>query len=910
MKTPIRLLAPVSACAGLLASLPAYADPIEVTFTPPDMAAQDLCLPRPPDHHVVARWAAWDGTELSEPSNAIIRRDLRLLREADAERWFDTIERAQSLLADRAQAYGEASRLRDRLSLLMAAGRTDQIVEEGLAQALVDLAPGASGSVKETAAEILTAGLGGVARDEDAALALLRSAAYEGHPNAIIELAALSAAGTEVPDWTIAPDVAVTMAFGGKIGDADPLVCDRINQIASYYRKGDVVAADHDLAEDWYRFSASLGDYNAAWQVARYHLDAEFIDKDNDVLMAHLRQAAEGKLTFAMTELAQVLQRGALADQDMDRALALYEEAAALGDPTAYTRLANIARADRDGSREALERHITVLTAITQLPDPPAWSFLQLSDAILERDGRWDGEPAAQALVERALEIEPESGAAILRDARFRLRYLGTEAEFTTLTSDLRAMVRANGRTEFMQALQRAMHCRAPQAPFAEKAAFWYATEAFSGDMTITSDDLEGVEISPTDTPIILAQLQSQAVSDRSRSLANLMRYSDVGSEESIAKLIDRLRRNGEPVYSARGQAALRSGDRDSARAFLEQAVAAEEDGAMIDLARLYADPGLREEKLADIIRLATAAARRGNGRAIELLIEVDPEMDAAAAWDTFAADIDRTGDAQALTFALYHLKDPERIADYIGRIRAVIPCHGMAAIRVADAMTHLDRPDDARHWLDVARATSGGVDWELVATGDAILANAELYDDPLGTAMDLYRASTELGYPLGFRKILTMHKEGTVDLPMDEAVQLWTGYIGVTPVEDMASALELLKFSDDALRREVNQRIDVRGLYETAAEQGNPAAQLELAKILRDSEGPAAVDRYAELLQASAGQGQVEAMMLLSEAYAYGIGIRPDNDLSRSWLERAAEAGNPEAQSRVGLLSNERTSE
>ena len=909
MIAPLRFLAPVTACIAVSAGLPALAEPIEVTFTPPDMEAQDLCLPRPPDHVVAARWSDWDGAELTEPSNALVRRDLRLLRQADAERWFDTIERAQALLAERSEAYDEADRLRDRLSLLTAAGHTDQIVEEGLAQALVDLAPQASGSVKETAAEILTNGRGGVARDEAAALALLRSAAYEGHPNAIIALAAMTAAGTEVPDWTIAPDVAVTMAFGGKIGDADPLVCDRINQIASYYRKGDVVAADHDLAEEWYRFSASLGDFNAAWQVARYHLDAEYIDKDNDVLMAHLRQAAEGKLTFAMTELAQVLQRGALADQDTARATGLYEEAAALGDLTAYTRLANMARDNGTGSPEDLQRQVEVLTAITELPDPPAWAFLQLGDAILERDGRWAGEAETRALIDRALEIEPGNGAAILRDARLRLRYLETEAEFTQVTSDLRSMVRANGRTEFMQALQRAFHCRAPHAPLTDKAGFWNETEGFSGDMTITSEDLEGIAISADETPIILAQLQSQAINDRSRSLANLMRHSG-GAEDDLARLLNMSLRNGQPVYSARGQAALRSGDRDAARAFFEQAVASEEEGAAIDLARLYADPGIRDERREDIIRLATAAARQGNGRAIELLIEVDPAMDAAAAWETFAADIERTGDAQALTFALHHLSDAERIADYIGRIRAVIPCHGMDAIRMADAMTDLGRPDDARHWLDVAQSTATGVDWELVAAGDAVLANAALYDDPQGRALDLYRASAELGYPLGFRKLLAMRKEGRAEIPMDEAVRLWTDYIGVTPVEDMASALELLRFSDDALRRAVNERIDVRGLYETAAADGNPSAQLELAKILRDAEGAASVHRYAELLQASAEQGQDEAMMLLSEAYAYGIGVPADNDLSRSWLERAAEAGNSIAQGRVGLLSNERTSE
>tara|TARA_R100000322_G_scaffold133072_4_gene88968 strand:+ start:11468 stop:14167 length:2700 start_codon:yes stop_codon:yes gene_type:complete len=898
------------ACLALSAALPAQADPIEVTFTPPEMAPQDLCVPRPPNHEVRARWEGWDGAELGDRSNALVRRDLRLLRQMDAATWFDTIERAQALLDERSESYDDSDRKRDRLALLEAAGRSDQIEEEGLAQSLVDLAPGASGSVKVTAASLLSEGRGGVERDDAQALTLLRSAAYEGHPNAIIELASMSASGLDVPDWNIAPDVAITMAFGAKIGDADPLVCDRINQIASHYAKGDVVQTDHDLAETWYRFSASLGDFNAAWQVARYHMSAEFIDKDNDVLMAHLTRAADGELPYAMTEMAQVLQRGALAERDVDAAATLYEAAASHGDLTAYSRLANLAKQESDGSPDDRARIISLLTDITELPDPPAWAFAQLSDAVLERDGRWAGEEKAQALIDRALELEPGKPAAKLRDARLRMRYVDSDEAFTELTSGLRAMVRENGRTEFMQALQRVYHCRAPEAPVLDKAELWYGAEAFSGDMTITAAELNTGEMGPSEAFVTMAQLQSQALNDRSRSLANLLREMGEGSAEGLEALVGSLRRNGEPINSARGLAALRNGDRDAARVWFEKAVEADEDGAEIDLARLYADPGLREARRDDIIRFATEAAHQGNGRAIELLIDVDPEMDAQAAWEAFAQDIERTGDAQALTFALYHLNDPERIADYIGRIQAVIPCHGMDAVRMADAMLALDRPDDARHWFEVAKATASGVDWELVAVGDALLANADLFERPTEAAMTLYRKSAALDYPIAYRKLLAMRKEGKAEIALEDAKELWIEYLDATTVEGIPSALKLLKFSDPELKAAVQDEIDVRGLYATAAEQGNATAQLELAKLVRDAEGADGTGRYAELLQASAAQGQGEAMLLLSEAYAYGIGVETDPAQSRAWLDRAAEAGNPTAQSRVGLLTNERTSE
>jgi TPR repeat protein len=906
-----RLTAPIAACLAFTAGAPALAGPIDVTFTPPEMTAQDLCKPRPPGHEVRARWQDWNGDTLGERSDALVRRDMRLLRGMDAKAWFDTIERAQELLAERSDSYGEADRLRDRLSLLTEAGRTDQIREEGVGQALVDAAPMGSGSVKTTAAALLSEGRAGVEKDEDAALSLLRSAAYEGNPNAIIELAAMSAAGVDVPDWTIEPDVAVTMAFGAKIGDADPLVCDRINQIASSYASGEVVETDHELAERWYRFSASLGDYNAAWEVAQYHMRAEVIDKDNDVLMDHLRQAAAGHLPYAITELAQVLQRGALADRDIARAKDLYEEAAGYGDMTAYTRLASIAREESDGSAEDLARRIARLGEIIEQPDPPAWAFARLSDAVLERDGRWAGEARAQALTKRALEIDPQQSLARLQKARMDLRYVDTPEAVAALTSSLRAMVRENGHTEFMQGLQYIYHCRAPQAPEPDKAEIWYEAEAFSGDMTITSEALAAKGGgAPTDTLVVTAQLQSQALSERSRSLANLLEQLGEGAEDGLSDLIAMSAENGEPVNAARGRAAMRQGDRDAARRWLERAVEAGEEGARVDLAKFYADPETRDVERDQILRLATEAAHTGNGAAIELLLEVDPAMDASTAWETFGPDIERNGDARALIFALPHLDDPERIDDYVARIGAVIPCDGGDAVRMVNAMTALDRPEAARHWLDVARVTAAGVDWEMVAVGDALLEHADLYEGAEEAARELYREAAALDYPLAYRKLLSMRKDGQADIPVSEATELWTAYLGQATIEDIPSALRLLSFAEPELKAEVEERVDVRGLYTTAAEKGNPTAQLELAKIILDEQGQDGAERYAELLTASAEQGQDEAMMLLSEAYAYGIGVETDTEQSRQWLERAAEAGNPTARSRVDLLTNERTTE
>lgn len=893
----------MAACIALAGTQTLFAGPVEVNFTPPDMEPQQICSPKPPDHVVAARWEDWSGEDLGDRETTEVRRDLRILSAIDASAWFDTIARAEALMRDQSNTYSEAEWMRDRISLLLAAGRRDQFIEEGLAEKLVELAPGESGSIKSTAAGLLMAGQG-VPRDRAAALDLYRAAAYEGHPDAIMELARLSSEGTDVPDWNIAPDVAVTMAFGARLGDADAFVCGRINQIASYFAKGELVQKDADLAEDWYRFSASLGDYNAAWRVARYHLDAEEIQKDNDVMLAHLRQAAEGQLPYAMTELAQLLERGALVDRDIPAAQALYEQAAAYGDLTAYTRLANLARRESDGSPEDLARIIALLTSITELPNPPAWAFPQLSDAVLRRDGRWAGEDRARQLLDRALDIDPDHSASLLRKARFGLRYVETPSDFSAVTSRLRAMVRENGRTEFMQALQRAYMCRSPRAPMLEKAEFWHHAEEISGDMTVPTSDLDGTDQSAPEALVTVAQLQSQALNDRARSLAGLTQVLGDDGSASISALIARARRNEDPVYTARGLTALDLGQTDRAIAEFTKAVDAGEAGAELDLARLIAQRDPTGDRLDRFVRLATDAAHGGSGRAINMLIEVDPDMTPDLAWETFAKDIERNGDSRALTFALPYLDDPARVEDYLGRIQAVIPCHAADSIQLARALAGLDRPETARHWFDVAEAEAQGSDWEMVALADALMQSHSLVDDARGRAVALYRASAETGYPLAFRKLLTLRKEGRVDIPVEDATQLYVDFVDVSPMADIASALNLLRFSDPELRRAVEDRIDVRGLYETAAEQGDPTAELELAKMVRDDGGPDAISRYADLVGRSARQGNAEAMMRLSRAYAYGIGTSVDPEASRDWLLKAADAGNEAARETVDMMT------
>ncbi|MDN3722221.1 hypothetical protein QW131_30975 [Roseibium salinum] len=82
-----------------------------------------------------------------------------------------------------------------------------------------------------------------------------------------------------MPNWQIEPELAVTLAFGSLVGQLDERICDRMSRIAHEFARGGLVARNPQLAARWYRLAADLGDFNAAWDLAKLHLEADGFEK-------------------------------------------------------------------------------------------------------------------------------------------------------------------------------------------------------------------------------------------------------------------------------------------------------------------------------------------------------------------------------------------------------------------------------------------------------------------------------------------------------------------------------------------------------------------------------------------------------------------------------------------------------
>ena len=881
-----------------------FAEPVDVTFRPPDIESSEVCVPRSPIHKLVARWKDWDGASLPNQPIALMRRDLRLLRQADAKRWADTIRNANDLLLREVDSYDASDRMIDRIDLLIGLGDIDTLKKEGLPEKLLKIASSGSTSAQMMAANLLSNGIG-IEPDPKRAMELIRSAAYGGHPDALLQLAALTSEGTKVPDWDIAPNVAVTLAFGALLGDEDARVCDRINQIASHYEKGKVVKQDVDLAEDWYRLSAKLSGTNGAWNVALLHLDADRIERDTSVMLAHLRQASDAGLTYAQLRLGSIYERGALVEKDLGKAEELYREAADAGDPTALTRLVNLERDTSNGSEEAVAEIISLLEEMIKLPDTPAWAFSRLGNLLLEHEGRWAGEERAVAAFQHALEIDPNQVPARSRLARIAMRYVKSDQDFANVTSELRRVVSANGRSDPMLDLQASYQCRGPSAPQPVKSEYWAAIERFSGDKTIHLTGAQLREQSSNADPLVLAQLQTQALNTRAVSLANFLAIRDIDDDTGkLGALRAIVADAGAKTNSAMADVAMTLGRSDEqVEKWLRQAVENNEAGAKMALVRYLREDGVSSPQERDeILFLVRPLAQTGNGAAIRAIVELDDDVDPAAAWRTYADAIERNGDFEALVFALAHLGSDILVDDYVGRIRAVMSCYSANALELVRAMSALGRDEAAQHWIDIARATAE-TGWEFVAMADTV-RELDLSEDPVKLAASLYREGIRIGEPLAIRRILQMGKEGKIELTQDDTVDLYVQMVTTSPPQNIPSVLKMASFAPDSLRERIEARINRRDLYAKAAEQGNPVAQLELAKLIQDdARTPSDLKRYADLIQASAQQGNSDAMLLLSKAYSYGFGIERSAKISDEWLMRAAEAGNREAERTARML-------
>jgi TPR repeat protein len=895
--------------AGTLLSAPALAAPVEVTFLPPEIPAQEVCVAKKADPDVVARWRGWDGTSPLEGNPDDVLRDARRLRDLNPTGNFELVDK-MLVAASKMGAPKAPDVTIDRVNLYLKAGKVPQLRELGIIDGLEANAGGLAPKALNLLAGLYIDGLV-VKKDQDKGLGYLTQAAMGGNADALLRLAGMNTAGTPVPGWDLDPKLAVTMAFGALVGKLDPEICDRIGRIAREYSKGNVVKQDHTIAEQWLRLAADLGDASAAWKVAQLHLESELIVKNNDRLLKYLAMAADKNVAAAKVELGKLYEAGALLPQDKTKAETLYEEASKLGSRNGLFRLATLLEEEQTVPGN-LARYKAALTQLTDMPSPPGWAFSKLADVVLAEKGRWAGESEAQALLEKGVALEDADSAQAL--ASILLRHRDEPGVFERATELLGFAVTDAGKIDPMTDLRQAYLCRAPKGADLRLASFWQLTEDAAGNSTEFMDNEAIAGLDAATDPIELARLQTHALYGRPNSVAYYVDY--LQRNGASPEMLDFWQARIAPVTATLDAQARHRVNMSPTPEVIDEAIAqlqrARADGlprASVDLGSLLLDyfPNDPARK-AEAIGYLEEGAAQGQGEAILRLLPLEEEAGTGSA-DTLLARyqqaIEERGDADALLFAASTSHDIAQKRDYLYRAASVVDCTFENTIKLAGAFVDTEDDAETEHWLQVSLRLAGEDGWRHVAIGDRYMAMGG--PDRARTAIALYQDGVKMGDDTAVGRLVKIYADPDgADYAPTKAVEMFKRMIDDAQVADLGKIRDKVEKSPPAIRTAVMAEVDWSARYAAAAASGDAVAMRELGLYLRDSGTPSDARDASGWLKRAADGGDVVAMVELAKAYAMGIGIQPSIQQAQVLLKDAAGLGNEEAQRLLASMAVE----
>lgn len=889
---------------------PVTAQQIALDFRPPDIAPQPICTPRASDEDTIAFWSAWDGGVLPDMTVPLIKRDMNRLQHIDGRKWFDTIDTLITRIAEVDPSFAGNNALLARIDAMEAASDFDGIRSQQLVVQLAEEVESLSPRLKNALSRFYREGIG-VDRDVDRANELLVQAGLSGNADALLTLSKMTLDGDAPTDWDVPTDLAVTMAFGALVGELNPTICDRTARIAREFHNGEVVTRDVQLAHDWFRFTADLGDANAAWKVVEYHMEAESFEKDNDVLLHYLNQASDADLPFAQIELGRLYETGALVERDLERTLALYRDAASTGERPGLTRLSLFLETHADAFPELDDERYAALEELAALEDAPGWAFTRLAQDVLTREGRWAGEQKAVALLERAAELGDMDGMSRLAQILISRRS-GTQ-EFERAVDLLSHTVSVYGGVTPAKHLHAAFMCQATDSPRLDEAAHWREVEIATDSANIEISASQLISLTAEDDPLTIATLQSQALYGRPKSLASYLKFLefyDRATPEILAFWEDYSDQYAQ-VLKALAQLELELAEspieRLAAIDLLRQEYRSSGTPAALALAEalLNHDRTVAESN-AEVVRLLTEPAMAGEGAAMRLLAATDArDPTGRATYEEFADVIAANGDFDALIFAIPFVDDATR-ETYIARAVGVMLCDYKNVMTLADLSLALDDTDEALRWMDIAQHLVEDNAWAMTDLARTHLQVAGM--EAAETAQGFFERAYAVGDPSAARglfELLLVPDAETYD-PV-RAAQMLIAAVDNPDRSVLEGYLGRYRRADPLAQAAIGAEVDMPGIYLTAANNDDVFAMRTYAMHLRDN-ASAAQDLITStdwLVRAAEG-GDTTAMAELGYALAFGLGTAPDPQAALVWLEKAAANGSVKASAITSLLNLE----
>lgn len=896
----------------MAAGTPGRTAAIDVRFAPPDveLPKSAVCAPRVRDEDMIAEWTAWDKKVLPKRATFAITRDMNRMRELDARRFDSIITRIQALMPTVKKGYDQTDALFDTVKLMLAKGEADKVRTDGMVKKLLDIGGHPAGSLN-TLADYLIEGEG-IEQDRQAGLKLKVQAAYGGNADAILDLARLTKDGEAVEGWEIEPELAVNMAFGALVGVLDEGICDRISRVAREYDDGEIVVKDPNLSMAWYRFAADLGDTAAAWEVAELNLLSEKVEKDNDVLLKYLKKAADGGNMAAILEMGRLYGEGALVPRDRQKAFAYFKQAEAAGNQAGIIRQAQLLEQTRETSSADAAAYEELLRKLITRNDPPPWAFTRLARVIQARDGIWRSAAEVKPLLEEAVKRGDIEGGIDL--AELLLREDLSPKTIARSTDLLSEAIHINGEINAIAKLQKVYLCMDPAGPNFKAADYWANIEAGAGNKTLELAPGQIDKLPELKDPMVIAAIQTQALYGRASALALYQRFLKAAgySDQVLRFWAERAEvRRGATVEAAllEFKQNLEKGRINDAKRSIQMTGEGMTVDAGLSFARFLVNNYATDpESVALAKEILNPLAQSGAGRAVRLLQELEgPDMDPLSSPLLRFGEVMRDqGDMSAKLLLAENAATREDQTRLYHQAISTQRCDYDDTMALAEfAIRH--QPEDAERWLTIASHIAGDDAWRKVKIADVYMALNR--DDTQKRGLELYEEARTEGEPAAFYRLVKFFaNDASESYAPQKASDIFVDLVERSDMESVPEKLLMLANMKPEIRRQVTQRIDVRGLYQKSAESGQPVAMREVAKLMRnDAKDSKSILASFDWLKKAAEAGDGEAMFLLSQSYAYGLGTRPALDAAQTWMVKAAEAGYPAA-TQVLKLNNAET--
>lgn len=882
--------------------------PITLDFLPPTLAPRDVCNILPELEGAKDHTRIGTEDELEDIDRIrFLRRDIRTHMEEDPAQFFAFIDALITRRAELDETFAGIEASFARIDLMLRTGREQMLREAGLIDALRQVVPEMMSGQRVQLARFYADGIG-VETNVAYAQELIREAAYGGNALALLEIAKLESQGVLVEDWDAPLDLTITMAFGGILGALDSGVCRRAERIAQEYINGDTVAANPALALAWFRFAADMGGAEASWRLVEHHLNADADERDNAELRRYLEQAIRLGVSVDEDSAAQLVRSGAIDAPDLQTLLGFNHAQDARRTTQAIAPLLQLRvnidqlEPDEDGL------YLQYLREIAQMPEAPGRVFDRLASEILMRKGRWAGQAEAMALLEQAAALGDGNGQRRL--AKMLVRYRDDPAQIARAESLLMEVVSRHGMAEGMRDLDWLYRCQVNDAPRLAQADHWQNAYHASGHagLPISANDL--LALSPDRAPEAIAKIQSLALDGRTQMLASHAQRVQANPLAAAAALrywaqtLNRSDQALEAFAELEFELATTPAERDLAIEFFRRVHLNNGVTTALDLAIALVEYNARDPEVArEIEHLLTMAGNRGEGGAIRLLsrlqAEVRPEAEVYA---EFADRIEERGDFLALMFAIPHIS-PTQVDDYIDRAVSLMNCGTKDADELGDAYALRKDGPMSHHWREVGLHFDGGH-----VLSKLRLSNRQVrwFDD--GTAPDpVARAQRDLaeGVPGARLRLVTLTADPNLPSYDPEAAvkHILAGVAGAKP-QDVADIVTVYRGSTDAVRRGIDEQVNLNQILQTVAHSGDVKAAYVLAMRLRDTaQGPEDLARSLEWFEAAAKRGHREAMYQAGYALGFGLGRPADLGSAVEWLDQASSLGHTDAASLANTL-------